>query len=132
MEGRLYAFLAVGQGYTEQGDTVRYVRIGRCKPDAVWQRLHHGPSTSEVTLMDVRVSDVRRAMSKLIEILRGNERYGPDQHRLGGWQDEMLYEKPAFGNSWFETVFSVDQLQEVFRNVGLEFKQQSEVTTGSV
>ena len=137
MEGRLCAFLAVGKGLTEQGDTALYVRIGRCQPESVWQRLHHGPSTPEQVLMDVPVPDVKEAVSKLIDILRGNAFYGPEKHKLGGWHDELLYEKTAFGNYWFETVYSVYQLVEIFRNIGLELKPEVPAvamapTTGNV
>ena len=137
MEGRVYAFLAVGKGLTEQGDTALYVRIGRCKPESVWQRLHHGPSTPEEVLMDVPVPDVKEAVSKLIDIMRGNAFYGPEKHKLGGWHDELLYEKAAFGNYWLETVYGVYQLKEIFRNIGLELKPEVPAvakapTTGSV
>ena len=137
MEGRVYAFLAVGKGLTEQGDTALYVRIGRCQPESVWQRLHHGPSTPEQVLMDVPVPDVKEAVSKLIEIMRGNAFYGPEKHKLGGWHDELLYEKTAFGNYWFETVYSVYQLVEIFRNIGFELKPEVPAaakapTTGNV
>ena len=137
MEGRVYAFLAVGKGQTEKGDAARYVRIGRCQPESVWQRLHHGPSSAEEVLMNVPVPDVKEAVSKLVEILRGNAFYGPERHKLGGWHDELLYEKSAFGNYWFETVYSVSQLIEIFRNIGLELKPEVPAaakapTTGNV
>ena len=124
MEGRVYAFLAVGKGKTEKGGTARYVRIGRCKPDSVWQRRYHGPSSVEEVLLDVPVPDAKEAIGNLVEIMRGNAYYGPKHQRLGGWHDELLYEKAAFGNYWFETVYGVYQLKEIFRNIGLDFKPE--------
>ena len=138
MEGRLYAFLAVGRGMTEKkGETARYVRIGRCKPNSVWKNLHHGPSSVEEVFLDVPVPDAKEAISNLIEIMRGNAYYGPKHQRLGGWHDELMYEKNSFGNYWFETVYSVRQLREIFRNIGLDFKPEvtgaaKAPTTGSV
>jgi len=119
MVDRVYAFLAVGKGLTEQGDTARYVRVGRCTRED-WKRLHHGPSTPEEVLMDVEVPDGKKAMSKMVEILRGNCMYGPKRNRLGGWREELLYEKPAFGLNWLETVYSLYHLQEIFGNIGWE------------
>ena len=137
MSGKVYAFLAVGRGLTGQGDAAKYVRIGWSKHDT-WKKSHRGPSTPEEVLLEVDVPDAKQSMSLLIEILRGNQRYGPEQHILGGWQEEMLYEKPAFGNYWCETVYGTDDLREIFRNIGLDLTPEPGAvaakapTTGSV
>ena len=123
MAGKVYAFVAVGRGVTEKGDKAMYVRIGRCKPKCDWQRLHHGPSTPEEVLMETAVPDAKAAMSKLISILRGNEYYGAEKHRLDGWHEELLVEKAAFGSAWFETVYTITQLRDIFKNIGMDFKQ---------
>ena len=117
MVAQVYAFLAVGRGLTEKGDTAKWIRIGRSKRKD-WRRKHQGPNAVEEVLMDVELADPKAAVSKMVDILRGNCMYGPKlKHKLGGWHDEMLYEKPAFGLNWFETVYGLYQLKEIFENI---------------
>ena len=71
--------------------------------------------------MEVPVPDAKEAITQLQSILRGNICFGPDQRRLGGWHDEELYEKTEFGNYWFETVYDLPKLEEIFRGIAWEF-----------
>ena len=124
MVAQVYAFLAVGRGLTEKGDTAKFVRIGRSKRKD-WKRKHQGPNAVEEVLMDVELANPKEAVSKIIDILRGNCMYGPElKHRLGGWRDELLYEKPAFGLNWFETVYGLYQLKEIFENIERDLNPQ--------
>ena len=121
---QVYAFLAVGRGLTEKGDTAKWIRIGRSKRKD-WKRQHLGPNAVEEVLMDVELADPKEAVSKMIDILRGNCMYGPMlKHQLGGWRDELLYEKPAFGLNWFETVYGLYQLKEIFENIERDLNPQ--------
>ena len=99
---------------------VVHLRIGRKVRPGDWKRGFHGLNTVFETLLEVRVEDARTAMSKLVDILRGNVYFGSDPRMLGGWREGRLMEDNAFGNSWWMTNYSMSRLREIFRTIAWE------------
>ena len=123
MVGKIYAFVPVGKA--DAGKL--YVRIGWVETAArAWKRKHGGLNRVGVILLEAVVPDAKEAASKLQSILRGNISFGPDRRRLGGWHDGSLCEKTAFGNYWFETVYDLPKLEEIFRGIEWEFGARPE------
>jgi hypothetical protein len=127
----IYAFVPVGRRPDASGVSPLHVRLGRKAKPGDWKFAFHGLNAVEKTLMEVRVRDARAAMGRLVEFLRGNAFFGPEQRQLGGWHEGRLQEETGFGHYWWVSTYSMRELSEIFALIAWELGGREGPAPGS-